>query len=657
MRISLMLIISTLLNLAVYAQGVKQSVPSKTAAPVVIVSSYNPDVRSISDNISDFYSEFTASNLKNPIVVEDINALNLPDYKEWHGRMHKVLDKYYAGGKRPACIVLLGNEASSTFFSLDDPKYKSTPVVVGMRGSAIVKIPKDTVDLKKWEPTCYEITTDFRDFNIVGGEVYHYNIKKNLNLLKHFYPKCDTITFLSDNTLGGITMRALFRKYIKTDRRFVTKYIDGRTMSFVDADEIISNLPSTQAMVLGTWRVDSSNRYVVRNTTYTFCQNNPHLPVITLADVGIGHWPFAGYTPVYHIMGKELANDVVEFLQTGKKKPITLADNKYIFDFERLKVLGLSLRGFKAPYESVNRPVSVFEEYFTTIIFVLTLLVTLSVGLIMSLSLLRRSRQLSAKLVKQGKELLIAKNNAEQANKMKSKFIANISHEIRTPLNAVMGFSQILISDQVELSAEEKKQYGDLILANSDLLLNLINDVLDISKIDAGKMQFNIKEYDVVALANTAVQSAMANKNPNVDIYMQTRFDHLMIDTDNARLMQVLTNLINNAKKCTEHGSICVGIDKYDGDNMILVSVTDTGCGIPKEKATEVFERFKKLDAFRQGTGLGLAICRAIIEELGGKIWVDTDYTDGARFVFTHPLHPNIVEFNEKRGGVDIHQL
>lgn len=627
-----MLLLSVFLNLPLWAHKGKVQASHKNVAPVVVVSSYNPDVKSISDNLSAFYEQYTKSGLPNPVAVEDINAQNLPDGKRWRTRLKRVLNKYYSRGNRPACIVLIGMEVSSAYFSFDDDEeLKQTPVVVGMRSSAIVKMPQDSVNLKEWDPVAYDVTTDFKHFNIVGGEVYHYDMKKNFDLIKHFYPKCDTLTFMSDNTLGGVTMRALFKQYAKTDHRFVVRYIDGRTMTFVDADEAISDLPPTQAMLIGTWRVDNSNRYVVRNTTYAFCKNNPELPTFSMSDVGMGHWPVGGYSPCYHIMGGTLADDVVSFLKTGKKKPVALADCKYIFDFNRLQDLHLSLDDINVKYEMVNMPVNIFKEYFKTIIIVFLLFIVLLSALIVSIYLLKRGKKLRL-------ELLVAKHNAEQANLMKSRFISNMSHEIRTPLNAVMGFSQILTDDQMELTAEEKQQYGELIMVNGELLLKLIDDVLDISKIDAGKMRFNMGEYDVVSLINTAAQSALANKKPGVDIMVETRVEHLQIATDRDRLLQVLANLLNNAKKCTDSGKITISLDQYPEQRMIKISVSDTGCGIPVEQAEEVFERFKKLDAFRQGTGLGLAICKSIVEELGGKIWVDTDYTDGARFVFTHPM-------------------
>lgn len=640
MRTVILLLLSVLFNLPLWAQAERRTAPPKELAPVVIVSSYNTAVRHVNENLAEFFEEYTRSGLPNPITVEDINAHNLPDCLGWRVRLRRVLRKYYEKGNRPACIVLLGLESSSVFFSFDDPELKRTPVVVGMRGSALVKIPaQERLDIVAWDPESYDLTKDFNDYNIVGGQLYYYDVKRNLDLIKRFYPKCNTLTFMTDNTLRGVTMHALFKKYVQNDRRFEVNYIDGRKMSIIDADEAISDMPPSQALLIGTWTADNSNSYVVRNSTYTFGQTNPKLPTFTLTNVAMGHWPVAGYTPRYQVLGRELADDVIAFLKTGNKKPVKLVDNHYVFDLQRVNMLKLSLDDFNFKYDVVNEPLSVFEEYRDTIIFVTVLIIVLISALCITIHLLRRSRRLSAKLVKQGKELLVAKYNAEEANHAKSRFIANISHEIRTPLNAVLGFSQLFANDQIELTAEERKQYADLIMTNGNMLLKLVDDVLEVSKIEAGKLKFNIGEHDVVALVNTAAKIAETNnKSDDVEIRVATSISHLTIETDRERLLQVLANLTTNAKKCTEHGSITIALEKLPKDDMISISVSDTGCGIPKEKAEEVFERFRKLDSFRQGTGLGLSICKAFVEELGGKIWVDTTYTEGARFVFTHPI-------------------
>lgn len=614
---------------------------------VVIVSSYNPDVKSINENVAAFYEECTRRKLPNTVALEDIHAQNLPDCFNWKHRMWGVLKKYYENGKKPAVIVLLGNEANTAFFSLDRPELKATPVVTGMGSATLIKLPdNDTIDLKQWNPKAYDITKDLKDYNIVGGRLYRYDIKKNLELIRYFYPKRDTLVFISDNTLGGLAMRATFAAQAEGNTKFHIKYIDGRAFTFLDINDYLANLGDGSLLLVGTWRIDSSNRFLVRNTTYTLGANNPQLPAFTLSDVGMGHWTVGGYSPKYHTMGKYLADDVADFLKTGSKKMPTIVPNKYIFDHDRLEMLGLSLNGFMQEYKMVNEPVSPLEEYKMTILGVLGLIVILTCSLLTSLTFLKKSKKLQKELIVHGKELEQMKETAEEAmlaaeeaNMMKSRFIADMSHEIRTPLNAVIGFAQVLTSTETETSDAEKAEFGKLIMLNSELLLKLVNDILDISKIDTDRLQLEIKKVDIVQLCNQAAVSASAIPKPGVEICTETNLDSLLIDTDKNRLLQVMSNLLNNAKKCTEKGSITIRLELSDEEDAVIVSVTDTGCGIPKEKAEAVFERFKKLDAFKQGTGLGLAISRSIIEQLDGRIWVDTTYTGGARFIFSHPIH------------------
>ena len=235
-----------------------------------------------------------------------------------------------------------------------------------------------------------------------------------------------------------------------------------------------------------------------------------------------------------------------------------------------------------------------------------------------------------------GEELLVAKEKAEESNRLKTAFLANMSHEIRTPLNAIVGFSSVLVSD--DSSPAEKEQYCDIIQKNSDLLLHLINDILDISRMESGRIKFVWEECDVVELCQTALSTVEYGRKTSALFLFETPVPSLVVKTDAQRLKQVLINLLSNAAKFTPSGSIklTVAIDKQH--QQLELSVSDTGCGIPPDKSEKVFERFEKLNEYSQGTGLGLAISRLIIENLGGKIWVDKDYTEGARFVFTHPL-------------------
>ena len=250
------------------------------------------------------------------------------------------------------------------------------------------------------------------------------------------------------------------------------------------------------------------------------------------------------------------------------------------------------------------------------------------------------SRRRSFKKLEQQKNIAEqARQEAENANRLKSLFLQNMSHEIRTPLNAIVGFTEVLNSgEDVGLSAEERKEMLGLIETNTELLTTLINDILDISKLESNTYTLELSPVRVSDLCHTVLTSVLHRAMPDVKLRLDEPADAsgLVINTDAARLQQVLTNFLTNACKYTDKGSITLAYRILDND--IEFSVTDTGCGIPADKAETIFERFEKLDSFKQGTGLGLNICRQIADLVGGQIYVDTSYTDGARFVFVHPI-------------------
>lgn len=232
------------------------------------------------------------------------------------------------------------------------------------------------------------------------------------------------------------------------------------------------------------------------------------------------------------------------------------------------------------------------------------------------------------------------KEKAVQAIQRKNMFLSNMSHEVRTPLNAIVGFSAVLTDEDESFDDESRREFSEIIKVNSFQLLKLINDILDFSDFENDNITFNIRTHDAVKLCNEVVETVMVSRKLEVEMCFDTDLSVLMLDTDDARLRQVLINLLVNATKFTEQGSIVLELKMADAGTA-LFSVTDTGCGIPPEKQHLIFERFEKLNDFVQGSGLGLSICQLIVKYMNGKLWVDSGYTRGARFCFTHPLKYN----------------
>ena len=252
---------------------------------------------------------------------------------------------------------------------------------------------------------------------------------------------------------------------------------------------------------------------------------------------------------------------------------------------------------------------------------------------------LLRFENITEKL-KMDKMLQEAKEKAEESNRLKSAFLANMSHEIRTPLNAIVGFSEMVCQTEEE---EERKEFVKIISSNNILLLQLIDDILDLSKIEAGTMEFTFAQTDINELMEGICrQMQEKNSSPDIQILFTEKADQCMMYTDRIRLSQVIINFTNNALKFTPKGSIEMGYRIEEAKDEIYFYVKDTGIGIPADKIDKVFERFVKLNSFIKGTGLGLAICRVIVERLGGVIGVESKEGEGSRFWFRIPRSEKI---------------
>ena len=233
-------------------------------------------------------------------------------------------------------------------------------------------------------------------------------------------------------------------------------------------------------------------------------------------------------------------------------------------------------------------------------------------------------------------ELIIARDKAQQSDKLKSVFLANMSHEIRTPLNAIVGFSNLLVDGDMAFKKEEVKEFLSLINLNCEQLLALISDILDLSKIESNTMVFNITEQPLTPLLQNILRAQQINVPQEVELLLDLPATDTIITTDPLRLKQVINNLINNAIKFTSKGAITLGYRQ--NNDQVSIFVKDTGTGIDEDKINRIFERFYKGDNFVQGTGLGLAISHTIVEHLKGTITVTSEIGKGSHFTIQHPI-------------------
>ena len=606
--------------------------------PVLIISSYNPDAGRTSSNISDFMEEFQRLGGTNTVALENMNCKSFSEAHFWEKRMAGLLSKYQ-NDKSPALIVLIGQEAWAAYLSLEDSVRGNTPVVSALSSRNAILLPGDTIDLKTWMPESVDFFTDFPDSSIKAGFVYEYDVEANINMVKQMYPDTENIAFISDNSYGGVAMQAYVVKEMKKFPELDLILLDGRVNTIYTICDRLHELPEHTAVLMGTWRVDMNDGYFMRNATYAMMEAAPALPTFSLSSAGLGYWAVAGIVPAYRALGKEMARQSYRLLtdpQDGNTH-MEVIPNETILDGKLVKEKKVNITGLPQPVKMLNVTPSFYEQYKYHIWSVGAVLLVLLGGLFVSLYFYYHTKKLKDELEVSEGALREAKDRAEESSRLKSAFLANMSHEIRTPLNAIVGFSDVLSAGGA--SEEEQRGYFEIIRTNSDLLLRLINDILDVSRLEADRVILSLESCNVVQICQQVVASvAQARRSTNQFLFECER-EVVEMRTDVQRLQQVVINLLSNADKFTKEGTITLKLELDTARNVAVFSVTDTGCGIPLDKQKRVFERFEKLNEYVQGTGLGLSICKLTVEKWGGEIWIDPAYTDGARFMFTHPMN------------------
>ena len=617
---------------------------------ILIISSYNPDTRRMAGFITDFEQRIVSSRIPADIYIETLECRSVKDAPQWISQIDDLIARYTA--RRLRAVVLLGQEAWASFVSLG--RFPEGVMCFGCFASSNgVMLPAPAADsVADWMPRTVDYRETLNRLSNVGGLFSTYDVRRNVELIRSRYPDVEHVAFVSDNTYGGISLQALVRDVWKQSYPDLDLVLIDSRAGEPAAYEAYASLPLHSAVLLGTWRVGRDGEYLMQSSLNDLVRKNPRIPVFSITGTGIGDVAMGGYVPEYGNGAAAIASQIGDYYRTGRMEELRFHSNENVYTFDSHKLREWKIPEYSLPKGSIvtdalTVKLTKYSYYIELLILSIVLLLLL---LVFVAVLLFRTQRLRRTLEEREGQLVVARERAEESDMLKSAFLANMSHEIRTPLNAIVGFSSLM--QDGGLSPEERAEYCSIVVNNSEMLLTLLNDILDISSLECGKIRFNYASEDIVQICQHVLLTTAHTRRNGVESRLDCPVKSFMLTTDALRLSQILINLLTNAGKFTAEGMITLGVEIREEQQQVLFSVTDTGTGIPLDKQEQVFNRFEKLEGnMKKGTGLGLAICRQIAMIFGGRIWVDSTYIGGARFVFSHPIGIRVEDGADREGG------
>ncbi|WP_455585839.1 ATP-binding protein [Bacteroides sp.] len=562
------------------------------------------------------------------VKAESLSVPALESRAEVNALLLHLKEKYPV---RPSLVVFIGDPGWMVCRELFDDVWKDVPVIIS---NSREYLPATLEALLSHEPLTPDNTvladTWRKGYNVTYLKQNYY-VKETIDLMRELMPEMRSLAFISDDRY--ISKMVLSDVEDAVGNFFPELELQKLTTNTLSTEMLLDTLrsyDSTTGLIYYSW-FESHNR---NDNNYLFdhlqeiIHSFVHTPLFLLAAEDLSKDTFAGgYYVTSDSFVESLLSIIYRVLDGEAPRDIPGTDGgipSATLCYPVLQAHGIPVSRYPDNVEYINRPQPFFQHYKTELLWAAIVLLLVVGAVVCYISILRKTYR----------RLKEAKEHAEEANRLKSAFLANMSHEIRTPLNAIVGFSNML--PHVE-EREEMEEYASIIESNTELLLQLINDILDMSKIESGTYDFCETEVDVNLVMEEIEQSLRLRiKNDATKLVFDERLPQCTLCVDKNRLVQLMTNFLTNAIKFTEKGIIKMGYRLKDA-HTVYFYVSDTGCGMSDEQCRHVFERFVKYNSFIQGTGLGLSICKMIVEKMGGEIGVNSTLEKGSEFWFTLP--------------------
>lgn len=616
---------------------------------VLVISSYGTDYNWSNDIIDGINIEMRKNHPELELNVEYLASERFVQPEMWTERMSLLIDSYE--NNLPLAIVLISDEAWMAYRAAELHVFKDIPLF-------LCAVKPHSIDIQSYSENLMNLTLDMFTPTIESIKSYNatavlreMNIPGYVHLMQKVVKGLDGFALITDNRFYGVYNRLLFEKYMAEKHpEYPIKYLDAR---FINSDTLLQHLPKISpqtGVLLSSWLTGLHGYTYSKNYIYSQMAYVLKAPIFMTNDLGLDKGYFlGGYFNESQFWGRKVSLMLNAVLSGASPKtiiPLVYKDEECRINWDVAEHFMLTKMVLPEDTIYINRSTPVFVKYRNYIISVAILFLVVLSSYLYSLNSnrkLRKSQKINQQLIEEAEvanqnlrqvreRLVEALNKAEEADRLKSSFVANMGNEIRTPLSAIVGFASLVVSMD---SREDRDEAATHIKQNSDNLLHLVDSILDLSQLESGYVNLSLSEVSLYGLCADLVNSrqSLCKEGVSLNLVVSPENQNLTIVTDAHRLVQIISILLSNAMTFTNEGAIELGYFSYD-DRSVEIYVKDTGIGIPDNKLDIIFDRFVKLDKYTVGAGMGLAVAERIVDIFGGEIGVSSQLGTGSKFWF-----------------------